>query len=219
MTMWLIAGLGNPGPTYALNRHNIGFIALDILLAQILPMASWRKKFQSECAEATMNGQKILLLKPQTFMNLSGDAVQAAAQFYKIPPEQILVLHDELDVPFGRVKVKRGGGAGGHNGLRSIDSHIGQDYYRLRLGIGHPGDKNKVSNYVLGDFSRAEQAALDDWLRAVATHLPLILKGDHGLFQTRLAPPKPPKTPAPAGNNNADKIALPDPDQSPRTGS
>lgn len=217
MTMWLIAGLGNPGPTYALNRHNIGFLALDMILAQILPMASWRKKFQSECAEATIDGQKILLLKPQTFMNLSGDAVQAAAQFYKIPSTQILVLHDELDVPFGRVKVKRGGGAGGHNGLRSIDSHMGQDYYRLRLGIGHPGDKNKVSNYVLGDFSRAEQAALDDWLCLVAKHLPLILKGDHGLFQTRLAPPKPPRA---AGNTNAaDKIAVVDPDQSANSGS
>lgn len=191
---WLIVGLGNPGSQYACNRHNIGFMALDALQAAYGPMVSWRRKFKGEAAEITIDGQKCLLLKPQTFMNLSGDAVGAACQFYKITPQRVLVIHDELDLPFGRLRSKKGGGHGGHNGLRSIDAHIGTDYYRLRLGIGHPGDKNRVSDYVLHDFSKTEQTALENWFTAITKNIPLILSGKDALFQTRMAPPPAPRT-------------------------
>lgn len=210
--MWLIVGLGNPGPAYAGNRHNIGFMAVEHLLRRYAPMMTWRKKFHGECAEFSCQQDKIIVLKPQTFMNLSGDAVIAASQFYKIPPAKILVIHDELDIPFGRLKTKRGGGAGGHNGLRSIDSHLGQDYHRLRLGIGHPGDKNRVSDYVLNDFSKAEQALLPDWLGAITEHLPLFLAGKDSLFQTHLARLA---SPASKREKKPDVVppAKPDPDQ------
>ena len=202
--MWLIVGLGNPGPSFAGHRHNIGFMAADSFVRRQIPLDNWRQKFHGDIAEFAFNGEKIVILKPMSFMNLSGGAVQAAAQFYKIPTSQILVIHDELDLPFGRLKLKRGGGAGGHNGLRSIDSHLGQDYHRLRLGIGHPGNKDRVSPYVLGDFSAVERPLVTDWLAKIADHLPLILDGKAGLFQTRLAPPPEKKSNVPP---------KPDPDQ------
>lgn len=160
--MWLLAGLGNPGPKYADNRHNIGFMVLDELIRHNdSPVApAWREKFNGMVAEARIGTEKVLLLKPTTFMNNSGQSVAAAARFYKIPPERVIVFHDELDLPPGKVRVKLAGGSGGHNGLKSIDSHLGKNYWRVRLGIGHPGHKDRVSGYVLSDFSKAD----DEWL-------------------------------------------------------
>ncbi|MDZ7603170.1 MAG: aminoacyl-tRNA hydrolase, partial [Hoeflea sp.] len=150
--MLLIAGLGNPGPQYARNRHNVGFMAVDEI-ARRHSFSGFSKKFRGEIAEGTIADQKVLLLKPMTFMNLSGDSVGDALRFYKLSPADLIVLHDELDIAPGKLKLKTGGGNGGHNGLKSIDAHCGKDYKRLRIGIGHPGHKDRVSPYVLGDFA------------------------------------------------------------------
>ena len=165
--MLLVVGLGNPGPDYARNRHNIGFMAADLLVRRH-GFGPWRARFQGETAEGLVGGRKVLLLTPAPYLNLSGQSVGAAARFLKIPVDDVLVLHDELDLPPGRVRVKRGGGAGGHNGLKSIDSHLGAAYRRLRLGIGHPGDKDRVAGYVLSDFAKADTQWLDPLLDAVA---------------------------------------------------
>lgn len=198
--MILVVGLGNPGSEYSQNRHNIGFMAADELVRRHC-FGPWRAKFQGMLAEGSIDGVKVLALKPMTYMNLSGQSVAAAARFLKIPVEDVVVIHDELDVAPGRVKVKRGGGAGGHNGLKSIDAHLGQNYRRVRLGIGHPGDKDRVSGYVLADFAKAETwvAPLID---AVAEALPKVLAGDEAGFMNKVAlltaPPKPKKDkPAP----------------------
>jgi PTH1 family peptidyl-tRNA hydrolase len=191
--MILVVGLGNPGTEYARNRHNIGFMAADELVRRH-SFGPWRAKFQGEFAEGTIAGTKVLVLKPMTYMNLSGQSVAAAARFLKVPVEDIVVIHDELDLPPGRLRVKRGGGAGGHNGLKSIDQHLGQNYRRVRLGIGHPGDKDRVSGYVLHDFAKADQAWLDPLLDAVADALPQLFKGDEAGFMNRVStatqPPK-----------------------------
>ncbi|MFD2236285.1 aminoacyl-tRNA hydrolase [Aureimonas populi] len=184
--MLLIAGLGNPGPQYAGNRHNIGFMAVDEIHRDP-SFSPWSKKFQGEISEGRIGGEKVLLLKPQTFMNLSGQSVHAAASFYKIEPARIVVLHDELDLPPAKVRVKTGGGHGGHNGLRSIDSHLGKDYRRVRLGIGHPGDKDRVSPYVLSDFAKADRDWLEPLLAAVAANAPLLVKGEDAQFMNRMA--------------------------------
>ena len=190
--MILVVGLGNPGLQYCQNRHNIGFMAADELVRRHC-FGPWRTKFQGQLAEGSMDGVKVLVLKPMTYMNLSGQSVAAAARFLKIPVEDVIVIHDELDVAPGRVKVKRGGGAGGHNGLKSIDSHLGQNYRRVRLGIGHPGDKDRVSGYVLDDFARSE-TWLAPLLAAVAEALPKMLAGDDAGFMNKVAvltaPPK-----------------------------
>lgn len=183
--MLLIAGLGNPGPQYAGHRHNIGFMAVDEIHRDP-SFSPWSKKFQGEISEGRIEGEKVLLLKPQTFMNLSGQSVLAAASFYKIEPSRIVVLHDELDLPPGKVRVKTGGGHGGHNGLRSIDSHLGKDYRRVRLGIGHPGDKDRVSPYVLSDFAKADREWLEPLLEAVAKNAGLLVKGEDNQFMNRL---------------------------------
>ncbi len=182
--MWLIAGLGNPGKDYALNRHNIGFMALDSLAS-----GNWSKKFQGEIAECFIGMEKAMLLKPQTFMNLSGESVGKAANFYKIPPEQVLVIHDDLDLPLGKLRVKQGGGHGGHNGLKSIDVHLGRDYWRLRLGIGHPGDRERVTGHVLGNFDKSERITVEDQLDEIRRHLPLLLQGDAPGFMSRMSLP------------------------------
>lgn len=201
--MFLIVGLGNPGPEYSGNRHNIGFMAVDRMVRRH-SFSPWKSKFQAQLADGSIDGEKCLVLKPQTYMNLSGQSVAAAARFHKIPVDDIIVLHDELDLAPGRVRVKRGGGAGGHNGLKSIDQHMGQAYRRVRLGIGHPGDKDRVSPYVLGDFAKADQVWLDPLLDACADHMGQMLTGDETGFMSRLAlavnPPKPKgeKKPAPA---------------------
>lgn len=182
--MWLLVGLGNPGPKYRNNRHNIGYMAVDALHSHYA-FAPWKNKFKASVAEGRMPGVdgKIILLKPETYMNLSGEAVQAAMQFAKVPLEQVVVFHDELDIAPFRVKIKRGGGAGGHNGLKSLDAHCGAEYLRVRLGIGHPDpqapDKSDiVSNYVLSDFARADAGALEKLLEGLAQHIPvLLLKG------------------------------------------
>lgn len=184
--MLLLVGLGNPGAEYARNRHNIGFMAVEEI-ARRHGFSPWRKRFQGQTAEGTVAGDKILALEPLTFMNVSGQSVVAALQFFKLKPENVVVIHDELDLPPGKVRVKKGGGHGGHNGLRSIDSHIGKDYWRVRLGIGHPGNKDLVSGYVLHDFAKADQSWLDPLIDAVADSFPLIVKGEAEKFMTKVA--------------------------------
>jgi PTH1 family peptidyl-tRNA hydrolase len=193
--MRLFVGLGNPGRKYEHNRHNIGFMALDGIVGRH-KFSGWEKKFQGLESRGELGGEKIVLLKPQTFMNLSGQSVQAAAAFYKILPDDIVVFHDELDLAGGKIRVKKGGGAAGHNGLRSIDEHLGQMYWRVRLGIGHPGVKEMVSPHVLGDFSREEE---EGWLAklvdGIAEYADKMAKGDSAAFMSKVAmtvePPKP----------------------------
>ncbi|MGI9401733.1 MAG: aminoacyl-tRNA hydrolase [Rhizobiaceae bacterium] len=184
--MLLIAGLGNPGGEYANNRHNIGFMAADEI-ARRHDFSSWRKKFKSQVAEGKLAGDKVLLMKPQTYMNLSGEAVGEAMRFYKLSPSDIIVLYDELDLPAGKLRVKTGGGAGGHNGIRSIESHCGNAFHRIRLGIGHPGNKAKVQRHVLGDFAKADSNWLDPFLDATAEYIPLAAKGEYSTFMNRVA--------------------------------
>lgn len=214
--MFLVIGLGNPGAEYARNRHNIGFMAVDEIVRRH-SFGPFRAKFQGLFSEGQIGGRKVLVLKPQTYMNLSGQSVAAAARFLKIPVEDIIVLHDELDLPPGRVRVKRGGGAGGHNGLKSIDSHLGQNYRRVRLGIGHPGDKAKVSGYVLHDFAKADESWLAPLIDALADSLPKLLQGDEPGFMNKVSlatqPPKPKQTgkPAPEPGKGATQPAPPPP--------
>ena len=184
--MRLLVGLGNPGAVYAHNRHNIGYMAADEIVRRH-GFSAWRAKFHGLAAEGTVNGEKLLLLKPGTYMNLSGQSVAAAARFHKIDNGDIVVLHDDLDLLPGKVRIKRGGGAGGHNGLKSIDAHLGNDYWRVRLGIGHPGDKLLVTPWVLGDFAKADETWLEPLLAALAAHLPSLLAGDHSGFLGHLA--------------------------------
>ncbi len=206
--MRLVVGLGNPGSGYARNRHNVGYMAVDEFVRRHPSFGPWRAKFQGQLTEGIIEGEKVLVLKPETWMNLSGQSVAAAARFHKIDLADIVVLHDELDLPPGKVRVKKGGGAGGHNGLKSIDSHLGKDYWRVRIGIGHPGDKDRVTGHVLSDFHKADQPWLEPMLDAVAQALPLLLSGSDTQFMntvTRLtAPPKPPKPPKQAPQHAKD---------------
>jgi PTH1 family peptidyl-tRNA hydrolase len=183
--MLLIVGLGNPGLKYAANRHNIGFVAIEAI-ARRHGFGPWRRKFQSEVAEGMLAGAKVLALKPQTYMNDSGRAVGEAARFFHIAPSHVVVLHDELDLPLGKVRAKTGGGHAGHNGLRSIEAHIGPDFHRLRLGIGHPGEKSLVHHYVLDDFSKAELARAAELVDALAAEADLIGRGDFATLQNRV---------------------------------
>lgn len=184
--MKIFAGLGNPGPNYKGNRHNIGFMAIDAIHRK-LPFGPWSKKFKAEISEGEIDGEKILLMKPQTFMNLSGESVGEAMRFYKLTPADITVFHDELDLPAAKVRVKTGGGHGGHNGLKSMDAHCGRDYRRVRLGIGHPGAKELVHNHVLGDFAKVDQTWLDPLLDDIALNAGLLLKGDGSQFMNKLS--------------------------------
>lgn len=183
--MHLLVGLGNPGDQYRDNRHNIGFMAIDAI-ARRHNFPPFRQKFSGLLSEGTVDGERVLLLKPQTFMNRSGDSVVQATKFYKIPNSAVAVLYDELDLGPGKVRIKVGGGNGGHNGIRSIDPQIGQDYKRVRLGIGHPG-KEFVTNHVLGDFAKADAQWLDPLLDALAANAGLLLKGDDNGFMNKLA--------------------------------
>jgi PTH1 family peptidyl-tRNA hydrolase len=176
MTTWLIAGLGNPGREHAQNRHNVGFMAVDAL-AEKYGSGAWKNVFQSQVHSATIDGQNVLLQKPQTYMNLSGEAVGACARFYKIPVENIIAIHDELDIPAMTVRIKQGGGNGGHNGLKSIDQHVGNNYWRIRLGIGHPGDKEMVTGHVLNDFSKDEWPDVEKMLQGLAKEFGLMFEG------------------------------------------
>ena len=191
--MLLVVGLGNPGAEYAGHRHNIGFMAVDRLVRRH-GFGPFRAKFHGLLAEGMIGGTKVLALKPQTYMNESGRAVAAAAHFHKLTPDRVIVLHDELDLLPGKIRVKAGGGSAGHNGLRSIDAHLGPAYRRVRLGIGHPGARDQVTRYVLHDFAKAEEAWLDPLMEAVAEAFPHLCQGDDGGFMTRvalLAPSKP----------------------------
>ncbi|RJG44208.1 aminoacyl-tRNA hydrolase [Mesorhizobium sp. DCY119] len=183
--MLLFAGLGNPGAKYANNRHNVGFMAAEAI-ARRHDFSPWSKKFQGLIAEGKLDGEKVILLKPQTFMNLSGQSVGEALRFYKLQPSDLTVFYDELDLVSGKVRVKTGGGAGGHNGIRSIDQHIARDYRRVRIGIGHPGVKEMVHNHVLGDFAKADSEWLDVLLDSIADNAPLLIKGDESGFMNRI---------------------------------
>jgi PTH1 family peptidyl-tRNA hydrolase len=181
----LFVGLGNPGARYAGNRHNIGFMAADAI-AERHRIGPWRRRFQGDCAEGPLGAARVLLLKPLTYMNESGRAVAEAVRFYKVPPNEVVVFYDELDLPPAKLRVKVGGGNAGHNGLRSISAHIGNDYRRVRFGIGHPGVKEFVQHHVLSDFSKSDR----EWVRAlcdaVADNAELLAKGDDSTFQNRV---------------------------------
>lgn len=195
--MHILAGLGNPGRKYANHRHNVGYAAVDAI-ARRHSFSPWSSKFQAEIAEGQLAGKKVLLLKPQTFMNLSGEAVGKALRFYRLQPGDLTVLYDELDLAPGKIRLKTGGGAGGHNGIRSIDAHCGKEYHRLRIGIGHPGDKNLVTGYVLSDFAAADRAWLEPLLDAIAEHAGLLVTGEHAGFMNKVSLAMSAAAPAPA---------------------
>ncbi|MGH1351027.1 MAG: aminoacyl-tRNA hydrolase [Methyloligellaceae bacterium] len=184
--MKLLVGLGNPGAKYAGNRHNIGFMAVDEII-RIHGFSPWKKRFQSASAEGQIGNHKCLILKPGTYMNESGRAVGEAARFYKIEPENIIVFHDELDLAPGKLKVKSGGGNAGHNGLKSISAHVGNDYVRVRMGIGHPGRKDIVHIYVLQDFAKADKDWLEPQIDAVARSIPELIDGNSAGFLSDVA--------------------------------
>lgn len=222
--MKLIVGLGNPGAKYAANRHNIGFMALDRIAADH-GFSPWKARFHGLVAEGRLGDARAMLLKPQTFMNLSGQSVGDAMRYLKLSPSEVIVLHDELDLAPGKCRVKQGGGHAGHNGLRSIHQHIGADYHRVRLGIGHPGDKDRVAGYVLSDFAKADGDWLDDLLRGVSDGAAALAQGEGARFQnlvaartqparnsgTRPSPaaaiPAPPPAPAPAAPDQPASLA------------
>jgi PTH1 family peptidyl-tRNA hydrolase len=196
--MRLIVGLGNPGAQHSGHRHNVGFMAAGAI-ARRHGFSPAREKFHSLAAEGTLAGDKALILRPQTYMNDSGRAVQAAAQFYKLEPNDIVVLYDEIDLEFGKVRVKKGGGAAGHNGIRSIDAHVGADFWRVRIGVGHPGAKELVKHFVLHDFDTEEKPEVEKIVGAIADNFALLFERGHEHFMTRVAlainppPPKPPR--------------------------
>ena len=212
--MLIIAGLGNPGGKYAGNRHNIGFMAVDAI--QRRPgFSPWSKKFKAEISEGELAGEKVLLMKPQTFMNLSGEAVGEAMRFYKLGPENIVAIYDELDLAPAKARIKVGGGHGGHNGVKSLDAHCGKDYRRLRLGIGHPGNKDLVHGYVLGDFAKVDRDWLEPLLDAIADNAEMLVKNEDSQLMNKLAlsvggkaddeaakPAKQAKDPKPAGQSH-----------------
>ena len=183
--MKLFVGLGNPGENYCKNRHNIGFMAIDAIVTRH-GGSSWRKKFQGLATEVTLNREKLIFLKPSTFMNLSGQSVSEASRFYKLKSSEICVFHDELDLPFMKIKTKIGGGHAGHNGLRSIQQHLGPDYFRVRIGVGHPGDKAKVASYVLNNFPKNNESELKTLLDAVADGFPHLLEANKEKFLNKV---------------------------------
>jgi peptidyl-tRNA hydrolase, PTH1 family len=194
--MRLIVGLGNPGPRYARTRHNIGFMAVDEIVRRH-SFPALKARFKGEFAEGTIAGQRVMLLKPLTFMNESGEAVGAASRFFKLDPGEVAVIHDELDLAEGKLRVKRGGGAAGHNGLRSIDALFANDYWRVRIGIGHPGAKELVLPYVLQNFPAEETDWVEKLLAAVGEAAPLLVADDAAGFATKVALLTRPSTPKP----------------------
>ena len=191
--MKLLVGLGNPGAKYAQNRHNIGFMAMD-RIASDHGFSGWRAKFQGQMCDGRFGSERVTLLKPETFMNLSGQSVGEAMRYLKIDPADIIVFHDEIDLAPGKVRLKTGGGHAGHNGLRSIHGHIGPDYDRVRMGVGHPGHKDAVPGYVLRDFPKADAEWLDDELRGISDGIANLVAGDGPKFLNaialRVAPPR-----------------------------
>lgn len=211
--MLLMVGLGNPGAKYAGNRHNIGFMALDRIAADH-GFSPWKSRFQGLVAEGRLGDLRVTALKPQTFMNLSGQSVGEAMRYLKLTPAGVVVLHDELDLAPGTCRLKTGGGHAGHNGLRSIHQHIGEDYRRLRIGIGHPGHKDRVSGYVLSDFAKAEEGMVDDLLRGISDGAAALARGDGAAFGTALAAraaPAPKKPPISEKPPAAEKASEPEP--------
>ncbi len=208
--MRLLVGLGTPGPGYAHNRHNIGFLAVDAI-ARHYGFKPWRARFEGEIAEGEIGGERVLVLKPMTYMNVSGRSVAAAARFYKIAPERTIVIHDEIDLAPGKIRVKRGGGAGGHNGLKSIDALFANDYWRVRLGVGRPdraitdADPEAVANYVLRDFPKADRPWVETLVEAVAEHIPLLIQGDEARFLNRVTVAVNPPAPKPDKRTPAEK--------------
>jgi PTH1 family peptidyl-tRNA hydrolase len=183
--MLLLVGLGNPGARYIGNRHNIGFMAVQAI-AKRHGIGPWRRRFQGVACEGPIGGERVLLLLPGTFMNESGRAVGEAAQFYKLPPETTTVFHDEIELPAGKVRVKVGGGIAGHNGLRSISEHIGNDYRRARIGVGHPGHKDLVEHYVLSDFAKSEWPWVEALVDILAENVDLLVRGEDASFQNKV---------------------------------
>ena len=206
--MKLFVGLGNPGAKYARNRHNIGYMAVE-RIAEAHGLAPWRAKFQGLVTQGQLGPEKVVLLKPETFMNLSGQSVGEAMRFYKLAPEDVVVFHDELDLAPGKMKLKQGGGHAGHNGLRSIHQHIGESYDRVRLGIGHPGHKDRVSAFVLSDFAKAEEGWLDDLLRGIEDGAPFLAAGNGAKFSNAVALRAAPAKPKPAPKPKPDGAAPP----------
>jgi len=226
--MIILAGLGNPGAQYQKNRHNIGFMAVDAIQRRH-GFSPWAKKFKAEISEGTLAGEKVMLIKPQTFMNLSGESVGEAMRFYKLGPEDIVAIYDELDLLPGKARIKTGGGHGGHNGIKSIDAHCGLNYRRLRLGIGHPGDKSKVHNHVLGDFAKLDAEWLDPLLEALADNAEMLVRGEDSQLMNKLAlatgakaedakPAKAPKAPKPAQSHIHQARNFNQPKKLPETG-
>ncbi len=186
----MIVGLGNPGADYCFNRHNIGFMAVDCL-AEAAGATPWQKKYKGLIATGNLDAFACLLLKPQTYMNLSGESVGEAMRYYKLEAPDVIVIHDDIALQSDQVKIKQGGGHGGHNGLKSIDAHIGKDYWRIRIGVGHPGDREEVTGHVLGNFSKADRLWLEPLLAALPHAFSFALKGDAGSFVQALLPPSP----------------------------
>ena len=184
--MRLFVGLGNPGSGYANNRHNLGFMAVDAI-AKSHGFPPWRSKFQGLATDAQFAGDKVVLLKPSTFMNESGRSVAEAVNFYKLDIDDVLVLFDEIELAPGKIRVKKGGGHAGHNGIRSIAAHLGQEFWRVRLGVGHPGDKNRVSGYVLQDFAKSDAKWVEAIVSAIADEADLLVQGEDNRFMTAVA--------------------------------
>lgn len=205
--MRLLAGLGNPGAGYAHNRHNIGFMAIDAIAARHR-FSPWRTRFQALTAEGVIDGEKVIALKPQTYMNLSGQSVGEAARFFKIAPEDVLVLYDEIELAPGKLKVKLGGGSAGHNGIKSIDAHLGNNFWRVRLGVGRPATKEQVHGHVLSDFAKADQTWLETLFAALSDALPLLIAGNESKFMTKVALLT--KPPAPKNEKGADDPTTPE---------
>ena len=183
--MLLLVGLGNPGARYVGNRHNIGFLAVQEI-AKRQGLGPWRRRFAGVACEGPLGGVRTLLLLPGTFMNESGRAVAEASHFYKLSPAQITVFHDEIDLPPGKVRVKIGGGIAGHNGLRSISEHIGNDYRRVRIGVGHPGDKDLVQHYVLSDFAKSDRGWVEALIAIIGDNAKLLARGQDASFQNKV---------------------------------
>lgn len=202
--MLLLVGLGNPGPKYENNRHNVGFMAVDALHDRY-GKGPYRSKFGGHLAEAEIGGEKVHLFKPATYMNASGRAVRGVTRFFKIKNKDVTVLYDELDLVSGKIRVKRGGGAAGHNGIRSISANIGPEFRRVRIGIGHPGDKDRVTGHVLGNFTKADRGWLNGMLMAIVQAAPVLVEGDDARFMSDVAlltnPPR--EKPKPGGEKTA----------------
>ena len=203
--MLLLVGLGNPGPKYENNRHNVGFMAVDALHDRY-GKGPYRSKFGGHLAEAEIGGEKVHLFKPATYMNASGRAVRGVARFFKIKNKDVTVLYDELDLVSGKIRVKRGGGAAGHNGIRSISANIGPEFRRVRIGIGHPGDKDRVTGHVLGNFTKADRGWLNDMLMAIVQAAPVLVAGDDARFMSDMALiTNPPREKSKPGNEKTAK--------------